>query len=242
LFFSLAALNDLEIKGCNVQNAFVQAKTKEKVWTRGKQEFNLPEGAVVLIVRALHGLKSSGARFRDAMANALHLGGFQSSKADPDIWMCAVVKPDGAKFCEHVLCCVDDIVCQGLHADEFMECLSAVHALKLGSAKVPEMCLGADIHLHELSSGEKAWATSSNTCAKCAVAEVERELNRVRKELKEKVQTPLASDHHLELDATPKLDECRVSCFASLMGVLQWIIELGHVGSWFVIMVPSCTS
>jgi hypothetical protein len=55
----------------------------------------LPEGAVVLIVRALYGLKSSGARFRDAMVNTLHLRGFQSSKADPDIWMCAAVKPNG---------------------------------------------------------------------------------------------------------------------------------------------------
>jgi hypothetical protein len=36
LFFLLAALNDLEITACDVQNAFVQAKTKEKVWTRGK--------------------------------------------------------------------------------------------------------------------------------------------------------------------------------------------------------------
>ena len=33
LFFLLAALNDLEIKACDVQNAFIQAKMKEKVWT-----------------------------------------------------------------------------------------------------------------------------------------------------------------------------------------------------------------
>ena len=229
LFFLLAALNDLEIKGCDVQNAFVQAKTKEKVWTHGKREFNLPEGAVVLIVRALYGLKSSGARFRDAMANTLRLGGFQSSKADPDIWMRAAVKPDGAKFYEYVLCYVDDIIYQGLHADEFMEYLSTVYTLKPGSIKIPETYLGADIRLHELSSGEKAWAISSDTYVKRAVAEVERELNRVGKELKKKVQTPLASDYRPELDSTPELDERRASYFASLMGVLRWIIELGRI-------------
>jgi hypothetical protein len=229
LFFLLAALNDLDIRACDVQNAFVQADTKEKVWTRGRQEFNLPEGAVVLIVRALYGLKSSGARFRDAMANTLRLGGFQSSKADPDIWMRAAVKPDGAKFYEYVLCYVDDIIYQGLQPEEFMNYLTTVYTLKPGSVKVPDTYLGADVRMHELSSGEKAWAISSDTYVKHAVGEVERELLRVGKELKKKVTTPLATDYRPELDATPELDERRASYFASLMGVLRWIIELGRI-------------
>jgi hypothetical protein len=54
-----------------------------------------------------------------------------------------------------------------------------VYTLKPGSVKIPDTYLGADIHVHELSNGEKAWAISSNTYVKRAVTEVERELNRV---------------------------------------------------------------
>jgi hypothetical protein len=111
------------------------------------------------------------------MVNTLHLRGFQSSKADPDIWMCAAVKPNGTKFYEYVLCYVDDIIYQGLHADEFMDYLSTVYTLKPGPVKVPETYLGADIRLHELSSGDKAWAILSDTYVKHAVAEVKCELN-----------------------------------------------------------------
>jgi hypothetical protein len=154
------------------------------------------------------------------MANTLRLGGFQSSRADPDIWMRASVKPDGTKFYEYVLCYVDDIIYQGLHADEFMDYLSTVYTLKPGSVKVPDTYLGADIRLHELSNGDKSWAILSDNYVKRAIAEVEHELNRVGKELKKKVQMPLASDYCPELDSTPELDERRASYFASLMGVL----------------------
>jgi hypothetical protein len=70
------------------------------------------------------------------------------------------------------------------------------------------------------ASGDKAWAISSDTYVKHAVAKVERELTRVGKELKKKVLTPLASDYRPKLDSTPELDERLASYFASLMGVL----------------------
>lgn len=229
IFFLLAALNDLDIKACDVQNAYVQAKTKEKVWFRGKREFGLPEGSVVVIVRALYGLKSSGARFRDNMAMTLRLGGFEASKADPDLWMRPAMRADGTKFYEYVICYVDDIVYQGLKADEFMDYLNTVYTLKPGSVKQPETYLGADVRVHELSSGDKAWAISSDTYVKRAIAEVERELGSVSKELKKKVTSPMASGYRPELDASPELDERRASYYASLLGVLRWCIELGRI-------------
>jgi len=43
------------------------------------------------------------------------------------------------------------------------------------------------------------------------VAEVERELSYVGKQLKKKVVSPLASGYRPELDATPELDERKAS-------------------------------
>ena len=141
------------------------------------------------------------------MVRTMHLGGFQSSKADPDIWLCPAMKPDGTKFYEYVLCYVDNIIYQGLKVDDFMDYLDMVYTLKPGSMKVPDTYLGADIHLHELSSGDKAWAISSDTYVKWAVAEVERELSSVGKILKRKVSSLMGQGYRPELDTSPELDE-----------------------------------
>jgi hypothetical protein len=62
-----------------------------------------------------------------------------------------------------------------------------------------------------------------------AVEEVKHELEKVGKQLKKKVVSPLASGYRPELDASPELDKNRASYFASLMRVLRWIIELGQI-------------
>ena len=62
LFFLLAALNDVDVLACDVQNAYINAETKEKVWFCGGDELGPDKGKVVVIVRALYGLKSSSQR------------------------------------------------------------------------------------------------------------------------------------------------------------------------------------
>ena len=229
LFFLLAALNDVDVLACDVQNAYINATTKEKIWFRGGDEMGSDKGKVIVIVRALYGLKSSSARWREHMAQTLRNGGFMSCKADPDLWLRPATKPDGSKIYEYVLCYVDDCIFQGLDSMGFMDYLRTVYTLKEGSVQEPETYLGADVRRHELADGQKAWAISSDTYVRRAVEEVERELAKVGKQLKKKVVSPLASGYRPELDASPELDENRASYFASLMGVLRWCIELGRI-------------
>jgi hypothetical protein len=229
LFFLLAALNDVDVLACDVQNAYINATTKEKIWFRGGDEMGSDKGKVIVIVRALYGLKSSSARWREHMAQTLRNGGFMSCKADPDLWLRPATKPDGSKIYEYVLCYVDDCIFQGLDPMGFMDYLRTVYTLKEGSVQEPETYLGADVRRHELADGQKAWAISSDTYVRRAVEEVERELAKVGKQLKKKVVSPLASGYRPELDASPELDENRASYFASLMGVLRWCIELGRI-------------
>jgi hypothetical protein len=61
LFFLLAALNDVEILSCDIQNAYLTAQTKEKLWTRVDAAFGSDKGRPAKIVRALYGLKASEA-------------------------------------------------------------------------------------------------------------------------------------------------------------------------------------
>jgi hypothetical protein len=232
LFFLLAALNDLDVRACDVQNAYINAKTSEKVYFYAGKELGEHEGKIVIIVRALYGLKSSGARFREHMANTLRTTGFISSKADPDVWMRAACKPNGDKFYEYVLCYVDDILYGGLKADEFMQQLSNTYRLKDGSVTIPTTYLGADIKRMDVGGETEsinAWGMSSDSYVKRAVKEVERELELVGLRLAPKVVSPMSSGYRPELDCSPLLNPERASYFMSLMGVLRWAIELGRM-------------
>ena len=46
----------------------------------------------MLVVRALYGLKSSGAAFRELLAKALYDLGYNYSVADPDVWLRPAIK------------------------------------------------------------------------------------------------------------------------------------------------------
>ncbi len=52
--FTIAALNGLELLGADVQNAYINAQTKEKVYTMAGLEFGSNAGRPAIIVRALY--------------------------------------------------------------------------------------------------------------------------------------------------------------------------------------------
>jgi len=85
--FTIAALNDLQVFAANVGNAYLNAPCREKIWTCAGKEFGSDEGAVVIIVQALYGLKTSGAAWHATFAQCLIEMGYVSSKADPDVWL-----------------------------------------------------------------------------------------------------------------------------------------------------------
>jgi hypothetical protein len=124
--FMLAALNDLDVLSADVQGAYLNAPTKEKVYTIAGLKFGADKvGRPVLIVRALCGLKSSDARWQDHMAATLRKANFVSCKGDPDVWMRPQVKPNGDKYWEYVLCFVDDILCASHEPQTDMDYLAS---------------------------------------------------------------------------------------------------------------------
>ncbi|KAL7575866.1 hypothetical protein ACA910_003182 [Epithemia clementina (nom. ined.)] len=70
---------------------------------------------------------------------------------------------------------------------------------------------------------------SSDKYVKCAIAEVETELERAGECLKSNVSTPLSDGYRPELDATPELDARRGNYYQGLIGILHWIVELGRI-------------
>ena len=67
--------------------AYLEAYTKEKLYIIAGSEFGDCQGHVLVIIKALYGLRTSGARFHEKFADTLSAMGFLPCKADPDVWM-----------------------------------------------------------------------------------------------------------------------------------------------------------
>ena len=67
----LAELNGLIPHATDIGNAHLEATTREKVCIKAVPEFKEREGNLLLIHKALHGLKSSGKEFGELLADCL---------------------------------------------------------------------------------------------------------------------------------------------------------------------------
>ena len=57
--FLVAALNGLKVLARDIQNAYLNEFTKEKIYYGAGDEWKADEGKIIVITRALYGLKSS---------------------------------------------------------------------------------------------------------------------------------------------------------------------------------------
>jgi hypothetical protein len=94
----IAALNGLDIMSCDLENAYLNAKCKEKTWFEGGIECGADQGKVLIVVHALYGLKSAGASWRVTLVQALCDLSFVSTTEDPDVWIQAAVRDDGFDY------------------------------------------------------------------------------------------------------------------------------------------------
>ena len=85
----LAELNGLQSWSTDIGNAYLESYTKEKIFIIAGKEFASVglEGHVLIINRALYGLKSSGICWHKVFSDVLRQMGFFPSKADHDLWM-----------------------------------------------------------------------------------------------------------------------------------------------------------
>ena len=104
LVIFLAELNKLELWGADIGNAYLEAKTKEKLFIIGGDEFGPRQGHILIIHKALYGLRTSGLRWHDKFADTLRSMGFTPSRADSDIWM-----RDADDYYEYIAVYVDDL-------------------------------------------------------------------------------------------------------------------------------------
>ena len=224
----VAALNDLDIESADIENAYLTAPCREKCWTIGGDEFGSDAGSAFIIVKALYGLKSSGAAFRAFLAETLDEIGFKSSEADPDVWLRAAVKADGEEYYEYILVYVDDILCISHKAKETMSLIAKDFRFKNDVVKPPEIYLGARLEKKQLNDKEM-WTMSSTDYLKAAVKNVEERLAKKGMKLRSKIEVPMPQGYHPEIDASDELNSDGVTMYQELIGMLRWAVEIGRV-------------
>ena len=72
LAFIAAELMGMDIVAADIGSAYIQAQTKEKVYTIAGPEFGKFEGCILIVVKALYGLQTSGNAFATRLTVYYH--------------------------------------------------------------------------------------------------------------------------------------------------------------------------
>ena len=118
LDFMIAALNCLDITSCDLENAYLNATNREKIWFEGGIECGEDKDKVLVVVQDLYGLNSAGSAWKAVLAEALVQLGFKLTRADPDVWIRAAVCLDGGNYYEIIFVYVYDILALSHKATE----------------------------------------------------------------------------------------------------------------------------
>ena len=237
IMFLLAALNDLDIKMCDIGNAYLNAETRERVWFQAGHEWGSRCGCKVIITRALYGLKSSGAEWKKVLADYIkHTLGFDPSfGADDNVYLRAEKDDQGKEYYSYIVCFVDDILCLHKKPDKYLDLIGRDFRLKT-TPEPPKMYLGGDISKFNIPDSENnisCWAMSGDSHIRKALEVVESVMAKdgVRFRASNKCAThPFSTQSYRpELDTTEYCDEHQTKLFQSFVGILRWLCELGRV-------------
>lgn len=224
----LAALNRLDVRCVDIQNAYLTAPNKEKVYIKAGQEFGEEEGQWMIVARALYGLCGAGASFRSFLASKLDDLGFTPCVADPDVWMRAAVRSNGDEYYEYMLCYVDDLLCVSENPEATLKDLGKTFQFKNDEIKEPDMYLGATLKRRTLN-GVQRWSITSDEYLKAAIENLENQLKQQKKQLPKALSTPTNVNVVFELDDSHLLNTDEITHFQELIGILRWATELGRV-------------
>ena len=135
---AIAALNDLEVKATDIQNAYLMAPCEEKIWTTLGPEFGPNQGKKAIIVHVLYGLKSARASFGRHVSDCMRHLGYKPCKGDCDMWMKPMVQPeDNYAYYAYMLLYVDDVLVIHHDATAALEELDHYFQMKPGAIRDP---------------------------------------------------------------------------------------------------------
>ena len=212
----IAELNGLDVFAADVSSAYLEAYTSEKVYTIAGPEFGELEGHILVIVKALYGLRGSGRAYWQKFAASLRALGFEPCKSEPDIWM----RPMDNHY-EYIAVFVDDLCIASRDPQSIINELSDPNGEHRYQFK------GVGPITYHLGGNFKR--DKDGTLAYSAQSYIEKTVDayeRIYGEKPKEYSCPLEPDDHPELDTTPEMGPDGQQKYQSLIGQLQWAISL----------------
>ena len=158
---------------------------------------------------------------------------FKSCLADPDMWMRPAIKSDGNTYYEYILLYVDDALVVSENVESILQNeLGRYFHLKEESIGPPTVYLGGRACKVQLENGVWAWSFSSSQYVQSAIKNDEEYVRRPKNthlKIPSKAETPLTTSYRPELDVSLELTPRVSAYYQSLIGILQWIVELGRI-------------
>ena len=223
----LAELNGMETWATDIGNAYLEAKTKEKLVIVAGPEFGELKGHLLRIHKALYGLRTSGLRWHERFAAVLKELGFFQCKIEPDIWM----RPHGNVY-EYIAVYVDDLALVMKNPKGFVALLEQKYKFKFKGTGPIQYHLGMNFERDE-----------DGTLRYIATKYIEKMVDSYERMFGEKpsrkATSPLNAGDHPELDQSEFLDEEGIQVYQSLIGSLQWIITIGRLDVQVAVMTLS---
>ena len=118
----LGELNDMEAYATDIGLVYLEATTQEKVCINAGPEFGEQAGHLLIIYKALYGLRSSGKELGDLLASCLKDLGFKPSYAESEIFMKENTKTG---LYEYVATYVDDLCLVMKEPKKFLKTLQS---------------------------------------------------------------------------------------------------------------------
>jgi hypothetical protein len=147
-----------------------------------------------------------------------------------DIWMREAVKSNGEEYYKYVLLYVDDCLVISEHGESVIKNdIGKYFILKESSIGPSDIYLGGNVRKLNLANGSTAWSFSSSQYVQAAVNNVEAHLKKIMQKIPNKANAPLKTDYWPEVDLSAELEPIDAACYQSIIGILQWIVELGRV-------------
>ena len=224
----IGELNGLQTMVGDIGNAYLEAKTKEKVYFIAGPKFGDLRGHIMIIDKALYGLRTSGAHFHERLADTLRAEGFQPSLADPDLWYC-----DIGHCYEYICVYVDDLCMCGENPSLFFDTLITKYNYKLKGVGEIGYHLGGNFSRDK----DSTLTLSCKTYIDKLMANYNHYFG---SEPPRKWGAPIEDGDHPELDDSTFLDEAGIKLYQSMIGALQWCVTLGRFDIQFAVMSMSC--
>ena len=141
LVIFLGKLNHLELWGADIGNAYLEAFTDEKLYIVAGPEFQELEGYILILLKALYGLKSSGKRWAEVIHGILRDMKVLPSEADPCIWL---RKVPNLRCYEYIAVYVDDLCIAAESLSAIIQIFNSKYHLKVKGDGKLTYHLGAD--------------------------------------------------------------------------------------------------